>query len=200
VDHQGVTNGQLAKENDPIAVLYHNQSPAEQHSVTVAWELLMRPEYDKLRACLFSDQAEMKRFRQLLVNSVMATDIFDPELKKMREARWQKAFPSDGENAGTGMSANSFHLKSTIIIEYLIQASDVAHTMQHWTIYRKWNTRLFQEMYAAYMSGRSPTNPADGWYKGELWFFDNYIVRAIRLPALWLLLLRMTLTHFGFRL
>jgi 3'5'-cyclic nucleotide phosphodiesterase len=179
VDHQGVTNGQLVKENDPVAVLYDNQSPAEQHSVTVAWELLMRPEYGKLRACLFNDPAEMKRFRQLLVNSVMATDIFDPELKRMREARWNKAFPSsDGSDAGAGSSANSFHLKSTIIIEYLIQASDVAHTMQHWTIYRKWNTRLFLEMYAAYKSGRSPTNPADGWYKGELWFFDNYIVSA----------------------
>ena len=31
-------------------------------------------------------------------------------------------------------------------------------------------------MYIAYRDGRSPNNPADGWYKGELWFFDNYII------------------------
>jgi hypothetical protein len=31
-------------------------------------------------------------------------------------------------------------------------------------------------MYAAYESGRSDKNPAEGWYKGELWFFDNYVI------------------------
>jgi hypothetical protein len=43
---------------------------------------------------------------------------------------------------------------------------------------QKWNARLFQEMYAAFKAGRAKTNPADDWYKGELWFFDNYIVRT----------------------
>ena len=31
-------------------------------------------------------------------------------------------------------------------------------------------------MYLAYEMGRSPKDPSDGWYKGELWFFDNYII------------------------
>jgi hypothetical protein len=33
----------------------------------------------------------------------------------------------------------------------LIQASDVADEMQHWQMYRKWNARLFEEMYKAYV-------------------------------------------------
>ena len=28
----------------------------------------------------------------------------------------------------------------------------------------------------AYINGRSDKNPVDGWYNGELWFFDNYII------------------------
>jgi uncharacterized MnhB-related membrane protein len=28
------------------------------------------------------------------------------------------------------------NLRATIVMEYLIQAADVAHTMQHWHIYR----------------------------------------------------------------
>jgi hypothetical protein len=28
----------------------------------------------------------------------------------------------------------------------------------------------------AYQNGRMDNNPADGWYNGELWFFDNYII------------------------
>ena len=31
-------------------------------------------------------------------------------------------------------------------------------------------------MSAAYEAGRTDKDPADGWYKGELWFFDNYII------------------------
>jgi hypothetical protein len=57
-----------------------------------------------------------------------------------------------------------------------MQASDVAHTMQHWHVYQKWNRRLFDEMYTAYKAGRMEKDPSTFWYKGELGFFDNYIV------------------------
>jgi len=43
----------------------------------------------------------------------------------------------------------------------LIQASDVSHTMQHWHSYRKWNERLFQEMYAAFKAGRAEKDPSE---------------------------------------
>jgi predicted transposase YbfD/YdcC len=63
--------------------------------------------------------------------------------------------------------------KATIVIvEHLIQASDVSHTMQeHWHIYRKWNERLFEEMYEAYKEGRAEADPSEFWYKGEIGFF-----------------------------
>ena len=48
--------------------------------------------------------------------------------------------------------------------------------MQHWHVYLKWNERLFAEMYHAYKEGRSQTNPADFWAKGEVGFFDFYII------------------------
>jgi hypothetical protein len=48
--------------------------------------------------------------------------------------------------------------------------------MQHWHIYRKWNARLFEEMYKAYAEGRAETDPSEFWYKGEMGFFDFYII------------------------
>lgn len=58
-----------------------------------------------------------------------------------------------------------------------MQAADVVHTMQHWDVYQKWNERLFAEMCSAYHAGRGPaTHPVEGWYEGELWFFDNYVI------------------------
>jgi hypothetical protein len=58
----------------------------------------------------------------------------------------------------------------------LIQAADIAHTCQHWGTYRKWNERLFRECYKAYRDGHAEKNPADGWYQGELGFYDFYVI------------------------
>ena len=173
VDHTGVPNAQLVKEQVHIAEVYKNKSVAEQNSVDVAWELLMDPGYQELCDAIFPSKLEKMRFRQLVVNSVMATDIVDKELKNRRNARWEKAFQ---EGTLTESAKDTTDRKATIVIEHLIQASDVAHTMQHWHIYRKWNERLFHEMYKAYKTGRADTDPAEFWYQGEIGFFDFYII------------------------
>ncbi|KAG7355294.1 adenylate and guanylate cyclase catalytic domain containing protein [Nitzschia inconspicua] len=173
LDHAGVSNGQLVKEDDPIAVIYEGLSPMEQHSFTLAFELLMEDNYTKLRSALYSSQEEFDRFRQLCINCVIATDVFDKDLKTFREDRWKKAFAEDSSSLS---EEEAWHCKATITIEYIIQASDVAHTMQHWHVYQRWNQRLFQEMYTAYKAGRADKDPSVGWYEGELWFFDNYVI------------------------
>jgi 3'5'-cyclic nucleotide phosphodiesterase len=138
VDHTGLPNAQLVKTGNELALLYGNKSVAEQNSVDLAWDLLMEPAYDDLRRCIYSTQEELDRFRQLVVNSVMATDIVDKELGAARKKRWEKAFaPKNCEmesapDAGESSSRDAINRKATIVIEHLIQASDVAHTMQHW--------------------------------------------------------------------
>jgi hypothetical protein len=170
-DHRGVSNTQLIKEEEQMGNLYKNKSVAEQNSLDISWDLLMSEPFDELRSCLFADQAEILRFRQVIVNVVLATDIFDKELNGLRKQRWNKAF-SDVET----VQENHSDLRATIVIEHIIQASDVAHTMQHWHVYRKWNERLFKEMYSAFRADRMGMDPSTFWYKGELGFFDNYII------------------------
>ena len=128
VDHSGVPNSQLVKENAQIANFYRGRSVAEQNSVDVAWDLLFEETYDGLRRTIYTTNEELQRFRKLLVNSVMATDIMDKDLKELRNARWDLAF-SEGANDDPLAKVQR---KATIVIEHLIQASDVAHTMQHW--------------------------------------------------------------------
>jgi hypothetical protein len=67
-----------------------------------------------------------------VVNVVLATDIFDKELNDLRKDRWNRAF------SATPHEDDEMHnaLRATIVIEHIIQASDVSHTMQHWHIYR----------------------------------------------------------------
>eukprot|EP00980_Cylindrotheca_fusiformis_P010572 scaffold2349_cov110-Cylindrotheca_fusiformis.AAC.4 len=173
VDHPGVPNAQLVKENTRCAQIY-KKSVAEQKSVDIAWDMLMEDGYAELRACIYQTEEDLHRFRQLVVNAVMATDIVDRELQALRKARWETAFNSTAETLDNGVDSDD--RKATIVIEHLIQASDVAHTMQHWYTYKKWNERFFIECYRAYKEGRADYDPSSNWYKEEIGFFDYYVI------------------------
>jgi hypothetical protein len=201
VDHSGVPNAQLISENVVLAEKYLSKSVAEQNSIDLAWNLLMLKEYTDLRHTICSTKTEFIRFRQLVVNTVLATDIMDPELKDIRNVRWLKAFADpeesllviptyiqnnmsfrnlkfslEGQSKLEETAADQGNRKATIVIEHMIQASDVSHTMQHWHIYRKWNERYFMECYDAYLNGRMTTDPSMTWYEGELGFYDFYVI------------------------
>jgi len=176
VDHPGVPNAVLVREGSDMAIVYKNKSVAEQNSVDLAWELLMEPQYEDLRRCIYTTQEELESFRKLLVNAVLATDVMDKELGTLRKRRWDLAFRTEPSDLPQGESTCMTNRKATIVIEYMIQASDVAHTMQHWQIYTHWNEKFFQECYKAYKDGRSEKDPTEGWYEGELGFFDFYVI------------------------
>ena len=165
-------NVQLIKEGQAVAQIYHNKSVAENNSIAVAWDYLMLDDFAPLRAFICPTAEELERFKELLDVCVLATDIADKELKDDRNQRWAKVFDKSNDTPLEQLN----HLKAQIVLEHLIQASDICHTMQHWHIYCKWNERLFAEMYAAYVSGRAETHPAEFWYKGEIGFFDFYII------------------------
>ena len=55
-------------------------------------------------------------------------DIFDKELNDLRKYRWNRAFSNESEQ-------DELHndLRATIVIEHIIQAADVAHTVSERT-------------------------------------------------------------------
>ena len=172
VDHPGVSNTQFAVEHPLLGERYHHKSVAEQNSLDVAWDVLMDTHFREMREYIFETPQELLRFRQVVVNVVLATDIFDPELNEIRKRRWNTAFSESGDISPVDIN----HARATVVIEHIMQASDVAHTMQHWHIYQRFNAKLFQEIALAYRDGRCSANPADFWYEGELKFFDNYVI------------------------
>ncbi len=171
-DHQGISNVQLMKERPDMAILYRNKSVAEQKSLDVAWDIFMSEQFESLRRYIFASQTELLRFRQLIVNIVLATDIFDKDFGDRRKSRWEQAFHGDGSLSQDVLN----NMRATIVMEHIIQASDVSHTMQHWHVYQKWNRKLFEELYHAWKNGRMAVDPRTFWYMGELGFFDNYII------------------------
>jgi hypothetical protein len=111
-------------------------------------------------------------------------------LKALRNSRWDTAFhPSIQDDD----PRDTINRKATIVIEHLIQASDVSYNYAacklglsslkrvrsfmlqlimlrlylQWHIYRKWNERFFFECYKAYSKGRG-SDPSLVWYQGEM--------------------------------
>jgi 3'5'-cyclic nucleotide phosphodiesterase len=175
IDHQGVSNAQLVGEKAAVASKYNNKAVAEQNSIDIGWALFMSNEYSEFRDALCPSDHEAKRLRQILVNCVIATDIADKDLRDDRNSRWEKVFAELCVCSSTD-SRDLVNQRAALVLEHLIQASDVSHCMQHWHVYRKWNECLFREMHVAYVIGRGDQHPAEFWYQGELNFFDLYII------------------------
>lgn len=75
LDHNGVGNPQLVKEKNRLATMYGGKSVAEQNSIDLALELLTSDTYSELLSCICADEDDFRRFRQLIINCVMATDM-----------------------------------------------------------------------------------------------------------------------------
>jgi len=73
VDHRGISNMQLMKEEPAMASTFRNQSIAEQNSLDISWELLTTDRFQELRNYIFVHPGELQRFRQVVVNVVLAT-------------------------------------------------------------------------------------------------------------------------------
>jgi len=66
-DHPGCPNATLVREQTLLAVKYQNKSVAEQNSLDLCWRLLKSSTYRDLRSCIYTNEDEMKRFRQVRV-------------------------------------------------------------------------------------------------------------------------------------
>jgi hypothetical protein len=174
--------------NDPMNTVQYNHSATEHHrsrSMDIAWSLLMLDQFDDLRDCMAPNDHTLARFRRLLQHTVFAFDRIKPVSKS------QCFSLNDGgiihETASTSptqqqkQEQNDDCMATRMVLEQLIQVSNMAHTMQHWNIYMKWNERLFQEQYQAYITGGSTSSsivddPSHHWYESELHNFDEYII------------------------
>ena len=140
VDHPGAPNRVLIREFSPLVKTYQGRSMAQQHAIQRTWELFARENFRELRRTICATPRELRRFRQIFVTAVMATDFVDREFNERRAERWEEAFNSEllEERMKASQSSLTFYSKveldrmATLVMEHLMQASVVAHAMQHW--------------------------------------------------------------------
>lgn len=71
--HKGLSNDYLCKVSDPLALLYNDRSPHENHHVAQTWRLLTAPDSN----CNFlsrAPRAVMDSLRKMTIDMVLATE------------------------------------------------------------------------------------------------------------------------------
>lgn len=105
VEHQGIPNRQLSQEKDRLAVLYNDQSIAENWSLYVAFSELLQDDFTALRSAMFLTEDVYLRFRKHVINLVLSTDIASPERTQIGKSKWKEAFGDPFETVERKMRA-----------------------------------------------------------------------------------------------
>lgn len=85
-------------ENDPLAVLYNDESIAEQRSLFIAFDLFLSPDFTILRETILGGPIEdegaatYRRFRKIVIDLVLNTDIASPVRTQVSKSKWKEAF------------------------------------------------------------------------------------------------------------
>lgn len=141
------------------SVSFQTESKVDRGSLDIALGLLHQPRFAKLYEAICPTTDDSSRFQQSLASILRATTSFD-----------------QGHSNDLKQDAYVWKTDPTVVLEYLLQASHVSHTMQHWLIYDKWNDRLFKEEYLAFQRGLSSRDPSRDWYEDQLCYFDNVVI------------------------
>ncbi|XP_071035027.1 cGMP-inhibited 3',5'-cyclic phosphodiesterase 3A isoform X1 [Parasteatoda tepidariorum] len=137
-DHPGRTNAFLVATYAPQAVLYNDRSVLENHHAASAWNLfLSRPEYNFL---YHLDTAEFKRFRFLVIECILATDLkrhFDLVAEFNAKA-------NDVEAPGIDWLSEADRL---LAMEMCIKLADINGPCKRHDIHVQWTHRIAEEFY-----------------------------------------------------
>jgi hypothetical protein len=93
----------------------------------------------------------------------------------LQKAIAAQAFHLNGQPCDM-LSAGHMLLKSEVVLETMMIVADVAHTMQDFDVFVKWNKSLYCELLHAFVIGRNGFDPSAGWYENQIGFYKGYII------------------------
>ncbi|GFS83658.1 cGMP-inhibited 3',5'-cyclic phosphodiesterase A [Nephila pilipes] len=137
-DHPGRTNAFLVATFSPQAVLYNDRSVLENHHSAAAWSLLLSDNrYNWLRHL---DEAEFKRFRFLVIELILATDLkrhFDIVTEFNAKLADEESNFIDWANEADRL----------LVMQMAIKLSDINGPCKCQKLHMQWTFRIAEEFY-----------------------------------------------------
>ena len=155
VQHQGVPNIQLVKENSPLAQKFNNISVAENNSFEIAMALLVGTEGQEPLDIFEDFKAEEKDlFRSLCRSILLCTDIADRESTQ----RLYASISNMLENTTSKSDEHAFDITNQNyrcnILCLCMKLADIGAPIQELSTALCWAQLFFNECSAAHASGR----------------------------------------------
>ncbi|KAJ8315215.1 hypothetical protein KUTeg_007365 [Tegillarca granosa] len=137
-DHPGRTNAFLVATNAAQAVLYNDRAVLENYHAAAAWQLFLS--HSKYNFLSGLDQSEFKRFRFLVIENILATD-----LKRHFEILAEfNAKVNDDDAPGVDWTVETDRL---LVMEMVIKIADINGPAKTGTLHRQWTDRISEEFY-----------------------------------------------------
>jgi cGMP-inhibited 3',5'-cyclic phosphodiesterase A len=137
-DHPGRTNAFLVATHSPLAVLYNDRSVLESHHAASAWRLFLTdPKFNWL---CHLEKAEFKRFRFLVIEAILATD-----LKRHFEMVAEfNAKVNDEDAPGIDWTVEQDRL---MVANMVIKLADINGPCKVKDLHVSWTDRITEEFY-----------------------------------------------------
>ncbi|CAJ0586646.1 unnamed protein product, partial [Mesorhabditis spiculigera] len=132
-DHPGRTNAFLVANEAPMAILYNDRSVLENHHAAESWKLLQDPDNFFLDTL---DAAEIKRFRYLVLEYILATDLkqhFDIII-------------SFNDRVSSSLDMNN-EADRMLVSKLVIKLADINSPCKPYNLHLKWTERICEEFY-----------------------------------------------------
>jgi len=140
--HPGRNNQFLVAINSPLALLYNDRSVLENHHASASWKLLKsNSKYDFLSSL---DSAEWKRFRYLILENILATDL-SKHFSLIGEFNL-KAKNKNGFNSLNGIDWRN-EADRLLVGQIILKLADINAPLKEKTLHLQWTERICEEFY-----------------------------------------------------
>lgn len=172
VDHLGVWNSVLVGQGHEYAVAFNDQSPLEMRSLQVGFDILRRHNFTAGFPEL-SDIKERQRFRKLVVDLVLCTDIGDKDRSRLTTLKIQDAF-DDAEPGVIEQKLNTAEGRVAALM-LLLKASDICAAMQCHATGIAWARMFFMENPVRDSSGLA------GFISSQRGYLEGYCLKVAKM-------------------
>ncbi|CAI5440893.1 unnamed protein product [Caenorhabditis angaria] len=131
-DHPGRTNAFLVAAEDKKAILYNDRSVLENHHAAESWRLLCHSENSFIENL---DAAETKRFRYLVLEYILATDL---------KQHFEIIMTFNEKTNDMDLTNESDRL---LLAKLMIKMADINSPTKPYNLHRQWTDRICEEFY-----------------------------------------------------
>ncbi|KAL3144954.1 putative 3',5'-cyclic phosphodiesterase pde-3 [Trebouxia sp. C0010 RCD-2024] len=153
-EHLGVNNDYLIKSFHPLAVMYNDISPLENHHVAAAGRVMQRPECRFVKD--FGPEG-LALFRPTVIQEVLATDMKKHfEILSRFQTAFKRAAPTSATDSGVSACPEAADVTDwdnvkpddkTLVFQMLLKCADIGHLAADLETHKKWAYQLEEEFF-----------------------------------------------------